>query len=212
MAGRIDASAAAHCPLMRKFCVITPDAMTYAGGNTRTAATAATPSLMRAPPRRRADDRASPSSPCPGSCDLWRMGPESDSAKHVTMPLAYTKSLRPLTVPPTGDMNAVARARFESFRHAELTTVLDEHSNFLERALARQKLGAPRAVSLPRAGVLRFDSLFAAAEPWRRRARSSASPGYLSCRVLSRQILAGFSHSHFAAVKRPSRVSWHRCS
>ena len=75
--------------------------------------------------------------------------------------LAKTKVLRPFTVPqPVTTPSPGTLGLF----HAEFgRAVLDEHVEFLERALVEQQFDA-----LPRgqfsAGVLRLDALFAAAE------------------------------------------------
>ena len=75
--------------------------------------------------------------------------------------LAKTKVLRPLTVPQP--VTTPSPGTFVLL-HAEFgRAVLDEHVEFLERALVEQQFDA-----LPRgqlaAGVLRLDALFAAAE------------------------------------------------
>src|SRR3979411_1306313 len=87
--------------------------------------------------------------------------------------------------------------------HAEFgRAVLDEHVEFLERALVEQKLDA-----LPRgqlaAGVLRFDALFAPAQP------GAGAPFLKRIQdifhvVLSRQF-GWVLTRHFAGGKRPSR-------
>ncbi len=75
--------------------------------------------------------------------------------------LANTNVLRPLTVPQP--VTTPSPGTFDLL-HAEFgRAVLDEHVEFLERALVEQQFDA-----LPRgqlaAGVLRLDALFAAAE------------------------------------------------
>ena len=88
------------------------------------------------------------------------MGLGQRAAEHGEI-LGEHKGLAAVDGAPAGD-DAVAR-HFGLF-HAEFgRAVLDEHVEFLERALVEQQLDA-----LPRgqlaAGVLRLDALFAAAE------------------------------------------------
>ena len=92
--------------------------------------------------------------------DLLRMGFGQRAAEHGEI-LGEHKGLAAVDGAPAGD-DAVARHL--GLFHAEIgRAVLDEHVEFLERALVEQQLDA-----LPRgqlaAGVLRLDALLAAAE------------------------------------------------
>ena len=139
--------------------------------------------------------------------DLLRVGFRQRAAEHGKI-LGEDKGLAAVDGAPAGD-DAVARHL--CLFHAEFDrAVLDEHVEFLERALVEQQLDA-----LPRgqlaAGVLRLDALLAAAELG---AGAAFFEGIQDVfHVIASRLNSGLSvlTRHFAGGKRPQARAtiWH---